>query len=140
VLEASTGGLLTLALAGRSGASRYFRQSRFAYDVHAKESLVGGALPGGSAVSEEAVAALAQAMRREARTDYALAESGMAGPPDGQRHSLKNGQCWLALAGPAITRSAHIALDPFLTRREHQLRFALHALALACQGLDDDAA
>jgi PncC family amidohydrolase len=129
-VETSTGGLLTAALAGRSGASRYFRQARFAYDAHAKTSLAGGALPGRSAVSPEAVAALAQAMREAARTDFALAESGMAGPPDGERRSLKNGLCWFACAGPGGTRNESLQLNPFLTRREHQLRFSLHALDL----------
>ena len=58
LVEATVGGLLTMAFAGRSGASRYFRQSRFAYDEQAKRSLLGaegGAMP--SAVSDEMVLA-----------------------------------------------------------------------------------
>ena len=58
----------------------------------------------------------------------ALAESGMAGPPDGERRSLKNGESWLALAGPQGVKTRMIRLNPFLTRREHQLRFAREAL------------
>ncbi len=136
VVETTTGGVITAALAGRAGASRYFRQGRFAYDGHAKTALVGGDLPG-SAVSREAVVAMAEAMRREARVDYALAESGMAGPPDVSRRSLKYGRCWMAVAGPRGTIAAEATHNPFLTRREHQLRFAVKALALVRQAVGD---
>ena len=130
LLETTTGGLITAALAARSGASRYFRQSRFAYDAHAKTSLLGGPLPD-SAVSEATVLALAQALRGAAQADFALAESGMAGPPDAARRSLKYGHCSFALVGPRGSHSASLQINPFLTRREHQLRFARHALLLA---------
>jgi nicotinamide-nucleotide amidase len=136
VVETTTGGLVTAALAGRSGASRYFRQSRFAYDAHAKTSLLGGELPG-SAVSEEAVLALAHAMRAAARSDFALAESGMAGPPDASRRSLKYGRCCFAVVGPQGSRAETLQLNPFGTRREHQLMFARHALELAARFVAD---
>jgi nicotinamide-nucleotide amidase len=132
VLETSAGGLVTAALAGRSGASRIFRQSRFAYDAHAKRSLLGGELPG-AAVSEPAVLALARALREAAGADFALAESGMAGPPDAARRSLKYGLCCFALVGPQGEAAETVQLNPFLTRREHQLRFARHALELAAR-------
>ena len=130
VVETTTGGLITAALAGRSGASRYFRQSRFAYDEQAKTQLLEGRLPGGSAVTGEAAAALAGAIRKQAGADFALAESGMAGPPDGSRRSLKYGLCWFALDHPAGGHRESIQLNPFLTRREHQLAFARHALSM----------
>ncbi|HKI97410.1 MAG TPA: CinA family protein [bacterium] len=134
LVETSTGGLVTAALAGRSGASRYFLQSRFAYDAQAKASLLaagGEGAPSGSAVSEAAVLALAGAMRMAAGSDFALAESGMAGPPDAGRRSLKYGHCWFAVAGPDRALAETLQLNPFLTRREHQLAFARHALELA---------
>ena len=136
LVETTTGGLMTAALAARSGASRYFRQSRFAYDAHGKSALVGGRLPGESAVSRAAVEALAEAMRREARTDYAIAESGMAGPPDAGRRSFKYGLCWIAFAAADGKVSECLELNPFLTRREHQLHFAQRALSLARQALE----
>jgi PncC family amidohydrolase len=128
LLETSAGGLLTSALARRSGASRYFKQSRFAYDETAKANLVGDRVDRHSAVSKEMVVELARALRREAGTDFAVAESGMAGPPDGRHKSLRNGECWIACATPSGTHSERIDLHPFATRREHQLRFALHAI------------
>lgn len=135
VVEATVGGLLTMALAGRSGASRYFKQARFAYDEHAKRALLGRPAAARSAVSEKMAAALAEGMAREAGTDFALAETGMAGPPDGSRRSMKNGLCHIALATPAGTRTASLQLHPFQTRREHQLLFSIRALALARQWL-----
>jgi nicotinamide mononucleotide (NMN) deamidase PncC len=67
-------------------------------------------------------------MREAAGADFALAESGMAGPPDGKRHSLKQGECWIALATADEVRTEPVRLDPFLTRQEHQLAFSVHAL------------
>lgn len=130
LVEATVGGLLTMAFAGRSGASRYFRQSRFAYDEQAKRSVLGtadGAMP--SAVSDEMVLALARGMRGQGSTDFALAESGMAGPPDGKRRSFKNGLFHLALITPKGEHTDHAQFNPFLTRKEHQHLFAIHALA-----------
>ncbi len=139
VVEATVGGWLTRALAGRSGASRYFRQSRFAYDQRAKESLLGGeAPPKGSAVSKEMAIALARGMAREAGTDFALAETGMAGPPDGNRRSMKNGLCKIALVTPKGVHHAEVQFHPFETRREHQLQFAVRALALTLEWLTED--
>ncbi|MCH8886683.1 MAG: CinA family protein [SAR324 cluster bacterium] len=130
LVETTTGGEMTAALARRGGASRFFRQSRFAYDERAKTGLLGGALPGDSAVSEAVVREMAEAMRREAGTDYALAESGMAGPPDGSRRSMKYGLCWFACAGPRGTMAESMHLNPFLTRRQHQLAFACNGLGM----------
>jgi len=127
VVETSAAGALTWALAGRSGASRFFVESRFAYDRHAKLSLLGKVTPH-SAVSAEMVTALARGMRATAGADFALAESGMAGPPDGKRQSLKQGECWMAFATADSVLTESVSLDPFLTRQEHQLAFAAHAL------------
>ena len=127
VVETSAAGALTWALAARSGASRYFVESRFAYDRHAKLTLLGKSAAH-SAVSGEMAGALAQGMRAASGADFALAESGMSGPPDGKRHSLKQGECWMAFAAPEGVRTELVQLDPFLTRQEHQLTFAAHAL------------
>ena len=138
LVEASVGGLLTHAFGGRSGASVFFRQARFAYDLHAKETLIGGGLEGRSAVSDEGAVALAQGMRAQGATDFALAETGMAGPPDGRRRSFKNGLCHIALVTPKAVHTERIQLNPFATRREHQYRFAIHALNKTSQWLDQD--
>ena len=137
LVEASVGGLLTAAFAGRSGASRYFFQSRFAYDERAKRSLIGeGKAP--SAVSDKMALALARGMREQGKTDFALAESGMAGPPDGQRRSFKNGLCHMALVTPKGEFTHHARFNPFLTRKEHQHLFAIEALARVNEWMAED--
>lgn len=133
--EGTVGGVLTQSLACRAGASRFFRQARFFYDRQAKLNLLGQIPEGMSAVGGELVAELAKALRRESKADYALAESGMAGPPDGIRKSLKNGQCWVALAGPDGVQTELVSLNPFLTRREHMIQFSRRALILLRKSL-----
>lgn len=136
IAETSAGGCITAALAGRSGASHYLRQGRLVYDRVAKAALIGPEADRQGVVSEGMVRALAESLLREAGADLAIAETGMAGPPDGRHRSLKNGECWLAFATPDGTHTEHLALDPFATRREHQLRFAARALAGLAQTLD----
>ncbi len=134
--EGTVGGVLTQSLAGRSGASRFLRQARFFYDRQAKLNLLGEIPADFSAVTEAGVLALAKALKREAAADYALVESGMAGPPDGVRRSLKNGQTWLALAGPDGEQTELIVLNPFQTRKEHMIHFSRRALSLLRKTLE----
>ncbi|MDH4246819.1 MAG: CinA family protein [Deltaproteobacteria bacterium] len=132
VAEASCGGLVGAALTGVPGASRFLLQSRFVYHASAKAALLGPEETARAhpAVSEAMAAALADRLRAESGSDFALAETGMAGPPDGERHSLKNGTVCLAWSRPEGTLTRTLTLNPFLTRREHQLHFALAALRL----------
>ena len=130
LVESSTGGLLTTSLASHGGASQFFLQSRFVYDERAKTALSGAGPKAPGVVSEQAVAALAQGMLRESGADLCLAESGMAGPPDGVRRSMKSGLCCFALATQRGTETHTLQLAPFQTRVEHQLSFALQGLAL----------
>jgi nicotinamide mononucleotide (NMN) deamidase PncC/nicotinic acid mononucleotide adenylyltransferase len=130
IVEGCVGGVLTASLAGRAGASRFFRQSRFAYDRQGKVNLIGEYPQEQSAASTGIVSALARALRDQALADYCVAESGAAGPPDGVRRSFKNGECWLAAVGPDGERTEHVALNPFLTRKEHMLEFSRRALLL----------
>jgi nicotinamide mononucleotide (NMN) deamidase PncC len=136
--EGSVGGVLTQSLAGRAGASRYFRQARFFYDRQAKVNLLGELPKDSSSVTGEMVGALAQALRVESGADYAVAESGMAGPPDGIRKSLKNGQCWLAVASATGVQTELVSLNPFLTRKEHMIQFSRRALQLLRKTLEKE--
>ena len=70
-------------------------------------------------------------MKKESYTHWALAETGMAGPPSPERRSKKNGQCHLALALSSEIKYKYLELNPFLTRKEHQLMFAIEALIWA---------
>ena len=55
----------------------------------------------------------------------------MAGPPSNDRKSKKNGQCFLGIACYNKVYSKLVEFNPFLTRREHQLLFAIEALTWA---------
>jgi nicotinamide mononucleotide (NMN) deamidase PncC len=91
---------------------------------------------GTAAVGGEIVAELAKALRREAAADYAVTESGAAGPPDGIRKSFKNGQCWIALAGPDGVQTELVSLNPFQTRKEHMIQFSRRVLMLLHKALE----
>ena len=43
---------------------------------------------------------------------------------------MKYGLCWFACAGPRGTMAESMHLNPFLTRRQHQLAFAANGLAM----------
>ena len=68
-------------------------------------------------------------MQRQSGADWALAETGMAGPPSKDRYSRKNGQCYLGLVISNEVRYKFLEFNAFLTRKEHQLMFAIEALA-----------
>ena len=67
----------------------------------------------------------------------------MAGPPDGNLRSNKNGVCHLVLIQrsemteqPYETIHEVIQENPFFTKQEHQIRFAISALELLSRQLD----
>jgi len=134
VAEAGSGGALAASLGGVAGISRYLLQGRLVYDEASKEALLTegkqAAPRNAGAVEEEMAAALAQAMRQVAGSQLALAETGVAGPPDGTRKSLKNGSSVVALAHPNGVEVQTLSLPAYLSRQEHQRRFALAALRL----------
>ena len=70
-------------------------------------------------------------MLEQSGADWALAETGMAGPLSQKRRSKKNGQCHLGLAFSSEVKYKYLELNPFLTRKEHQLLFAIEALTWA---------
>lgn len=138
IVETSAGGRIAQALSAAAGASAFLIEARLAYSPLAQNALL-AAEPGAageSAVSRKRVRALAQAMRAHAQSDYALAESGVAGPPDGKRRSEKHGICWIAVDTPQGTFQRMLRLHPYATRAEHQIGFALAALNTLALHLD----
>ena len=82
-----------------------------------------------SSVSQTRALNLARVMQRQSGADWALAETGMAGPPSNDRNSTKNGQCYLGLVISTEVRYKFLEFNPFFSRKEHQLMFAIEALA-----------
>jgi nicotinamide-nucleotide amidase len=86
VAEAATGGLVATLLTGPPGASDYFDRGyvTYAYDSLREELAVSReTLDEHGAVSGPTVAAMAQAARDRARTDYGVATAAVAGPGGG---------------------------------------------------------
>ena len=80
-----------------------------------------------SSVSQTRAQNLAIAIQSRSGADWSLAETGMAGPPSRDRHSNKNGKCYLGLVISTEVRFKFLELNPFLTRKEHRLIFAIEA-------------
>jgi len=129
VLETSTGGQIAQTFTSLTGASEHFLDGRIIYDQGAQKKFLAVNEFEDSSVSQTRAQNLASAMKSQSGADWALAETGMAGPPSKDRHSRKNGQCYLGLAILTEVRYKFLEFNPFLTRKEHQLMFAIEALA-----------
>ena len=105
--ESCTGGLLAKMLTDIPGSSDYFQQGWVTYSNRAKQERLGvseNILKVHGAVSEPVVDAMARAARRLAKSDYALAISGIAGPSGGTEAKPVGTVCIaLAYAKPAAS-------------------------------------
>lgn len=84
--ESCTGGLIASRITDVPGASEYFLQGFVTYSNRAKTELLGvppELLAKHGAVSEPVARAMAEGCRRVARSDYAIAVTGIAGPSGG---------------------------------------------------------
>ena len=144
LLETSSGGRIAGALIGLPGSSKFVLGSQVAYANSIKEQLIGRFLGDHeSSLSEELTKEMALAAIRNFKADFVLAENGMAGPPDGNLRSNKNGVCHLVLIKRSeMTESPYqqihelIQENPFFTKQEHQIRFAISALTMLSRQLD----
>jgi nicotinamide-nucleotide amidase len=86
VAESCTGGLVTDKLTNVSGSSAYFGLGVIAYSNSAKSGLLGvpeQLIDEYGAVSKEVAQAMAEGIRRVARSDIGLSTTGIAGPTGG---------------------------------------------------------
>jgi nicotinamide-nucleotide amidase len=84
--ESCTGGLVAKMLTDVPGSSAYFRQGWVTYSNESKTDQLGvppGLIEQFGAVSEAVVKVMANSARARARSDFALAVSGVAGPDGG---------------------------------------------------------
>lgn len=105
VAESCTGGYLANCLTNVPGASEVFRAGYVTYANEAKIDIlhVGPELiQKHGAVSEEVARAMAEGARNRARSTYALATTGIAGP-DGGSSEKPAGTVFLGLASPDET-------------------------------------
>ncbi len=103
--ESCTGGLLAKMLTDEPGSSAHFTQGWVTYSNLSKYERLGvpeDVINVYGAVSEPVVEKMAKAARRLAKSDYALAVSGIAGPDGGSATKPVGTVCIsLALADPA---------------------------------------
>ena len=103
VAESSTGGLIAAALLAVPGASAYFLGSAVVYTREARRVLMDIPDPdmkGLRSSSEPYAELLARQMRGRLSADWALSETGAAGPK-GNRYGDAAGHTCITVAGPA---------------------------------------
>ena len=103
--ESCTGGKLASLLNRHSGSSSFYFGSIISYDNSVKEHLLGvpeEMIKAHGVVSEEVVRVMAESVRKQIGTDYAIATSGIAGPTGGSKEKPV-GTVWIAWATPEGT-------------------------------------
>jgi nicotinamide-nucleotide amidase len=103
--ESCTGGKLAALLNKHAGSSAFYWGSVISYDNSVKEHLLGvpqEMIQAHGVVSEEVVRVMAESVRKQIRTDYAIATSGIAGPAGGSKEKPV-GTVWMAWATPEGT-------------------------------------
>ncbi|RSK41208.1 competence/damage-inducible protein A [Hymenobacter perfusus] len=111
--ESCTGGLLAHRLTSVPGSSRYYQGSIIAYSNDIKMQELGvkpETLAAHGAVSEAAVAEMAEGLRRRLGVDVALATSGIAGP-DGGTDAKPVGTICIAYADARRTVTRQISFN-----------------------------
>lgn len=103
--ESCTGGKLAALLNKHAGSSAFYWGSVISYDNSVKEHLLGvpqEMIKTYGVVSEEVVRVMAESVRKQIGTDYAIATSGIAGPAGGSKEKPV-GTVWMAWATPEGT-------------------------------------
>ena len=103
--ESCTGGKLASLLNKHAGSSAFYYGSIISYDNSVKEHLLGvpeEMIKAHGVVSEEVVRVMAESVRKQIGTDYAIATSGIAGPTGGSKETPV-GTVWIAWATPEGT-------------------------------------
>lgn len=105
--ETTAGGCISARLLSVPGASRWFDRGIIAYSGAAKRQaldLDADFLLTHGAVSVETVTVTAERLRQHAGVDFAVAESGIAGPQGSRRSPKPVGTVVIGVAGPERTR------------------------------------
>jgi len=110
--ESCTGGFVAHKITSIPGSSAYFLGSVVAYDNEVKKNTLGVSdevLQEFGAVSEQAVVAMAEGVRKRMNSTYSIATSGVAGPGGGTPEKPV-GTVWIACATPGETHSRLLKL------------------------------
>lgn len=107
--ESLTGGLLGAELSGAGGSSDFFKGGIVSYWTEVKRDVLGvdeSVLLGPGAVSEEAAAAMAQAVAVRFKTELGLSTTGVAGPSEQEGKPV--GTIYVGAAFEGTTRTRHV--------------------------------
>ena len=110
--ESCTGGYIAHLITTIPGSSAYFKGSIVAYANEVKQMQLDveeGLIKKHGAVSKEVVEQMAIGARKQLKTDWAIATSGIAGP-DGGTDEKPVGTVWISISGPKITKSRKFQL------------------------------
>lgn len=136
VAESSAGGLITAALLAVPGASACVRGGMVVYTYEMRRTILGISdedMRGITPSTEDYALLKARRTRERVSTDWALTETGAAGPT-GSRYGYAPGHACFAVAGPAAERS--ITLETGSDDRVANMHaFAAAALALLIEVL-----
>jgi len=136
VAESSTGGLIAAALLAVPGASAYFLGSAVVYTRDARRVLMDipdADMKGLRSSSEPYAELLARQMRTRLGSDWALSETGAAGP-SGNRYGDAAGHTCIAVAGPSqdvmtLETASEDRVDNMEVFAATALTFLLHTMA-----------
>jgi nicotinamide-nucleotide amidase len=138
VAESCTGGLVAARLVNVSGISACLVEGVVAYSNESKIRSLGvppELIEQNGAVSEEVVRAMAEGLRARTGADYAISDSGVAGP-EGGTPAKPVGTVCMALADVAGTISSReIVTGDRQHIRERTVNFLLNMLRLRLEGL-----
>src|SRR5438105_3383415 len=112
VAESCTGGLIAQRLTNVPGSSKYFIEGVVTYSNESKTRLLGvdkELIREFGAVSQQVARDVARGVRHRAKTDFALAVTGIAGP-DGRTQEKPVGLVYIALADDAHTEHKRLML------------------------------
>ena len=131
VAESCTGGGVASAITAIAGSSQWFHCGYITYANHAKSNILGvpvSLLQAEGAVSESVVRSMVEGAAHEAKADYAIAISGVAGPTGGSSNKPV-GTVWFACLGPqGITTVKHQLAGDRKAVREQSVKISLQQL------------
>ena len=123
-----TGGHIAQLITSIPGSSMYFIGGVVAYSNAVKMQLLGvksETLEQHGAVSEEVVIQMAEGIRRNLKSDYGIATTGVAGPGGGSDEKPV-GTVWIAVSGPEGTTAKRFQFGDI--RERNVLRAGMTAL------------
>lgn len=139
VAETTAGGLICARIVGVPGSSAWFERGVVAYSTKSKNQWLGvpdSLLDRHGTVSEEAAAAMAEAVSKVSGSTLGLAETGIAGPIRG-RSPKPLGTAYIALWTPEEVKCERFAFEG--GRRRIRERIAEQALVTAANFVRDAA-